>query len=166
MIIWIILFESQGWKRQNADAVRAFSSISQFLPPHCYSLSSYFTSPLSPFTLTVGKSKFTRNLMTDNEKSQFSQGYSHFKGHHLMTNTKYWISNDKTWDSVRQRRRKRGTEKWGETDVQRVGCQCLLQMEDKEMLKPRWKLREAQSWRKTVIWEDKNRSGEKPQEMK
>ena len=46
---------------------------------------------------------------------------------------------------VRQRRRKRGTEKWGETDVQRVGCQCLLHMEDKEMLKSRWKLREAQS---------------------
>ena len=71
---------------QNVDAVRAFSSISQFLPPNSYSLSSYF---MSPFTLTVGKSKFTRNLMTDNEKSQFSQGHSHFKGHHLMTNTKY-----------------------------------------------------------------------------
>lgn len=102
MIIWIILFESQGWKRQNADAVRAFSSISEFLPPHSYSLSSYF---MSLFTLTVGKSKFTKRLMIDIEKSQFSQVYSHFKGHHLMTNTKYWISNDKTRDSVRQRRK-------------------------------------------------------------
>ena len=102
MIIWIILFESQGWKRQNADAVRAFSSISEFLPPHSYSLSSYF---MSLFTLTVGKSKFTKWLMIDIEKSPFSQVYSHFKGHHLMTNTKYWISNDKTRDSVRQRRK-------------------------------------------------------------
>ena len=35
---------------------------------------------MSLFTLTLGKSKLTKGLMTNNEKIHFSQGYSHFKG--------------------------------------------------------------------------------------
>lgn len=51
---------------------------------------------------TLGKSRSTKMLMTDNEKSHCSQGYSHFKGHHLKINKKYSTFNGKTSDIVTQ----------------------------------------------------------------